>query len=122
MSRQDDFHKRHQRTEQGNGAYRAERAALYPDPAGFDDMNFPGPGYLGGYVAQDGRNQYKTDQEASRDARNAYYGKKHRAKNYVSRLDEVESQYYELATGGMTPTDHSQLKPLARDWADKEAV
>lgn len=34
------------RSEQGNRAYVAARDALYPDPASFDKMNFPGPGYL----------------------------------------------------------------------------
>ncbi|KAL8809974.1 MAG: hypothetical protein Q9200_002959 [Gallowayella weberi] len=42
------------------------------------------------------------------------------SKEYVNRLEEEQAGYYRRATKGVTPRDHADLKPLARDYADTE--
>ncbi|KAL8815840.1 MAG: hypothetical protein Q9223_005073, partial [Gallowayella weberi] len=100
-----------------NEAYSRARRDKYPDAGG----QFPGPqNFDDGYDAAAAHTEIENMKEPTKLIRRSYNTEFALSKEYVSRLEEEQAGYYRRATKGVTPRDHADLKPLARDYADTE--
>ncbi|KAL9019961.1 MAG: hypothetical protein Q9180_008664 [Flavoplaca navasiana] len=97
--------------------YREARRARYPGVRG----GFPGPQHFpDGYNAAAKWDEIDDMKEPARQVRVAYENRLRSSQGYVDRLEPEQSSYYRAATRGITPHDHRELQPMARNYADSE--
>ncbi|KAL8694496.1 MAG: hypothetical protein Q9224_003560 [Gallowayella concinna] len=98
-------------------AYRVARNNQYPGVG----TGFPGPQYFNdGYSAAQGHDEYSKVTVVTDGNRDAYYSQRIPKERFMNGLPQIEKKYYKDNTAGLTPEDHRELKPLARQWADTE--
>ncbi|KAL8798153.1 MAG: hypothetical protein Q9182_006904 [Xanthomendoza sp. 2 TL-2023] len=97
--------------------YSCARSKLYPGA----DGGFPGPQYFeDGYDAAAAHAEFDDIKEPAKLVRRSYETKFTSSREFVNSLEEEQAGYYRTATRGITPKDHADLKPLARNYADSE--
>lgn len=94
--------------------YARDRYNQYPGRGYGGGRGFPPPAMTGGYDAEAQWDTVKDVQESNRAARVNYATSREAAVRSLDSMGTSERRYYTEFTGGMMPTDHARLKPMAR--------
>ncbi|KAL8896049.1 MAG: hypothetical protein Q9192_003291 [Flavoplaca navasiana] len=91
---------------------------MYPTSHRYTGHGFPPPQMTGGYDAGAQWDKVKEVQLENQTARRAYAAGGTAARNTLASMGTQERRYYTEFTGGMLPTDHAKLKPMAQTWQE----
>lgn len=94
--------------------YARDRYNHYPSRGYGGGHGFPPPGMTGGYNAKAQWETVKDFQKSNQVARVDYASSRGAAERALNSMDPQERRYYSDFTGGLMPTDHARLKPMAR--------
>ncbi|KAL9026476.1 MAG: hypothetical protein Q9180_007478 [Flavoplaca navasiana] len=114
----EDFTRRCPAPNYSEDDYARERRNMYPTSHRYTGHGFPPPQMTGGYDAEAQWDKVKEVQLENQTARRAYAAGGTAARDTLASMGTQERRYYTEFTGGMLPTDHARLKPMAQTWQE----